>query len=91
MKFYQIYPRSGPLFNENRQVLEEFAYRFYNLNSVSYTKLVDSGMNRIECILRVLMADHNNASNFIADYRQLLPDGDFDTFKKVKKRHFKKF
>ena len=30
------------------------------------------------------MADHNNASNFIADYRQLLPDGDFDTFKKVK-------
>ena len=41
-------------------------------------------MIRIECILRVLMADHKNASNFIADYRQLLPDGDFDTFKKVK-------
>ena len=40
-------------------------------------------MSRIESILRVLTADHNNAANFIADYRQLLPDGDFDTFKKV--------
>ena len=41
-------------------------------------------MGRIENILKVLMSDHSNAPNYISNYRNLIPDGDFDTFKKVK-------
>ena len=40
-------------------------------------------MGRIENILKVLMSDHSNAPNYISNYRNLIPDGDFDTFKKV--------
>ena len=42
-------------------------------------------MGRIENILKVLMSDHSNAPNYISNYRNLIPDGDFDTFKKVTK------
>jgi len=40
-------------------------------------------MGRIENILKVLMSDHSQPIDFINNYNNLLPEADFDTFKKV--------
>lgn len=51
---------------------------------LSYTKLVASGMGHAENILKAVMADHIDPEQFIHQFKTLLPDGDADTFKKVK-------
>jgi hypothetical protein len=51
---------------------------------LSFTKLVSSGMGHVENILKAVMADHNDPEMFIQNFKTLLPDGDADTFKKVR-------
>jgi len=59
-------------------------YKLYYITYiVSYIRLVDNGMGRIENILKVLMSDHSQPIDFINNYNNLLPEADFDTFKKV--------
>ncbi|CAG5085345.1 Oidioi.mRNA.OKI2018_I69.PAR.g10870.t1.cds [Oikopleura dioica] len=50
---------------------------------LSYTKTVSSKMCHAENILKVAMNDHNDPTQFIQNFKTLLPDGDADTFKRI--------
>ncbi|XP_054718970.1 vacuolar protein sorting-associated protein 53 homolog [Uloborus diversus] len=48
-----------------------------------YTKIVVKGMTKAEMILKVVMAPHENAENFVDNYMKLLPESDITEFQKV--------
>ena len=49
-----------------------------------YTNLVNKGMERAELIVKVVMAPHEQAEEFISSYRKLMQeDNDITNFQKI--------